>query len=635
MTGFLTEEFLTDFDLHLFGEGTFLRAYDKLGAHPLVRDGRSGVHFAVWAPNAERVSVVGGFNGWSSKSHAMKPRANSGIWQLFVPDLAPGALYKYEIFTRKAGLSLAKADPYGTFAELRPGTASIVWDAKRFRFSDAEWIAGRKRKDLLDQPLAIYEVHAGSWRRPGDHLFHDWRHLASELLPYVREMGFTHVELLPVGEHPLDDSWGYQPTGYFAATSRYGTPDDFAFFVNEAHRAGIGVLLDWVPAHFAKDAAGLGNFDGTHLYEHADPRQGEHKDWGTYVFNLHRPQVRSFLLSSALAWFDRFHIDGLRVDAVASMLYLDYSRGDGQWVANVHGGRENLEAVSFLKELNVVAHREHPGVLTIAEESTSWPGVTHPVKKGGLGFDLKWNMGWMNDMLGYMKVDPLGRPHHHQKLTFSLQYAHSEKFLLPLSHDEVVHGKQSMLRKMPGDKAKQFANLRALYAYMYAHPGKKLLFMGNEIGQPWEWNFARTVAWPVLAQPEHAALQAYVRELNRVYQSERSLYEVDFAWEGFDWIDFQDAKQSIVSFLRKGKKPNDWLVVVANFTPVPREGYRIGVPAPGPYRVVLNSDDVRWGGSGRALGDAIAEPREEHGRPASLSLTLPGLAVLYLKPSSK
>jgi 1,4-alpha-glucan branching enzyme len=628
----MTEEFLTDFDLHLFGEGTFLRAYDKLGAHPVTLGGKPGVHFAVWAPNAARVSVVGDFNRWSSKTHPLKARANSGIWQLFVPDLAPGTTYKYEVFTHRPGLSLAKADPYGAFAELRPGTASVVWDVKRFAWTDREWMAARKRKDLLDQPMAIYEVHPGSWRRPGDHLFHDWRYLAGDLLPYVREMGFTHVELLPVGEHPLDDSWGYQPTGYFAATSRYGTPDDFAFFVNEAHRAGIGVLLDWVPAHFAKDAAGLGNFDGTHLYEHADPRQGEHRDWGTYVFNLGRPQVRSFLLSSALAWLDRFHIDGLRVDAVASMLYLDYSRNEGEWVANVHGGRENLEAVSFLKELNVVVHREHPGVLTIAEESTAWPGVTHPVKQGGLGFDLKWNMGWMNDMLAYMRVDPLGRPHHHKKLTFSLQYAHSERFLLPLSHDEVVHGKKSMLHKMPGDAAKQFANLRALYAYMYAHPGKKLLFMGNEIGQPWEWNFARTIAWPVLAQAEHAALQSFVRELNRVYVAEAPLWQVDFAWEGFDWIDHQDARQSVVSFLRKGKKASDWLVVVANLTPVPREGYRIGVPAQGPYRVVLNSDDLRWGGSGRPLGDAVAEAVPEHGRPASLALNLPGLSVLYLQP---
>ena len=624
--------FLSDFDLHLFGEGTHEHAYEKLGAQLTMQDGRRGVHFSVWAPNAARVNVVGGFNGWDPGAHPMTLRAESGIWERFIPDVRPGALYKYEIQTRQPGLSLVKADPYGTFAELRPGTASIVWDLSAIEWSDHEWMATRRERQAADRPLAIYEVHATSWRRPDEHGFLNWRELAAQLLPYVKDMGYTHIELLPVTEHPLDDSWGYQPVGYFATTARHGTPHDFAYFVNAAHRAGIGVILDWVPAHFAKDAAGLGFFDGTHLYEHADPRQGEHRDWGTYVFNFARPQVRGLLLASALSWLDRYHIDGLRVDAVASMLYLDYSREPGQWVPNAHGGHENLDAVDFLKRFNALVHRKHPGVLTIAEESTSWPGVTAAVVKGGLGFDLKWNMGWMNDMLAYIKTDPLGRSHQHEKLTFSLFYAHTERFLLPLSHDEVVHGKRSMLGKMPGEGWQLFANLRALYAYMYAHPGKKLLFMGNEIGQPWEWNFARGLGWQALSDPRHASLQAFVRELNRIYRSERALHEVDFKWEGFDWIDFEDTARSVVAFLRRGKRPSDVIIGVANFTPVSRKHYRIGVPEPGKYVALLNSDEERWGGTGSASQtEWIAESRPEHGRPASLNLTLPPLAVVLLR----
>ena len=627
---------LSDFDLHLFGEGTHERLYEKLGAQVTVHEGVAGVHFAVWAPNAKAVSVIGDFNRWDAAAHPMRLRRGTGVWERFVPGLGAGELYKFELLTPNGGRTTVKADPYGFFMELRPNTASRVYDLGGYTWGDQEWMASRARRQAPDRPLAIYEVHPGSWKRrggePTDWL--SWRELAVELVPYVRRMGFTHIELMPVTEHPYDGSWGYQTVGYFAPTSRFGTPDDFRAFIDAAHQAGLGVILDWVPAHFPKDAHGLGFFDGTHLYEHADPRQGQHPDWGTFIFNLSRPQVSGLLLASALYWLDRFHIDGLRVDAVASMLYLDYSRAPGEWVPNPRGGRENLEGIEFLRRFNQLVHQCFPGVLTFAEESTSWPRVTGPIDEGGLGFDLKWNMGWMHDMLDYMSTDPLGRSALQRNLTFSLHYAYRERFLLPLSHDEVVHGKRSLLFKMPGDTWKKFANLRALYAAMYAHPGKKLLFMGAEIGQIGEWNFERQVTWPLLEQAMHAQLQAYVAELQRVYVSEPCLYEIDDHWDGFQWIDFQDEARSIVSFVRRGRDRYDALVVVANFTPVPRENYRVAVPGPGRWVERLNSDDARWGGSGVGQpGGAEAEPRAEAGEGFTheVTLRLPPLGVLWLK----
>ena len=627
---------LSDFDLHLFGEGTHERLYEKLGAQVTVHDGVAGVHFAVWAPNARAVSVIGDFNRWDAAVDPMRLRAGTGVWERFVPGLKAGELYKFELYTRDQGPTTVKADPYGFFMELRPNTASRVYDLSGFAWSDQEWMSSRAQHQAPDRPMTIYEVHPGSWKRrgsePTDWL--SWRELAAELVPYVRRMGFTHIELMPVTEHPYDGSWGYQTVGYFAPTSRFGTPDDFRAFVNAAHQAGLGVILDWVPAHFPKDAHGLGFFDGTHLYEHADPRKGQHPDWGTFIFNLSRPQVSGLLLSSALYWLDRFHIDGLRVDAVASMLYLDYSRAPGEWVPNPRGGRENLEGIEFLRRFNQLVHRRFPGVLTFAEESTSWPRVTGPVEEGGLGFDLKWNMGWMHDMLDYMSTDPLGRSHHQKKLTFSLHYAYRERFLLPLSHDEVVHGKRSLLFKMPGDAWKKFANLRALYATMYAHPGKKLLFMGAEIGQIGEWNFERQVTWPLLEQALHSQLQTFVAELQRVYRSEPALFEIDDHWDGFQWIDFQDAARSVVSFVRRARDRDDALVIVANFTPVARENYRVPVPGPGRYVEVLNTDDTRWGGSGVGQPDGVeAGPRGGDGGefPCTVTLRLPPLGVLWLK----
>jgi 1,4-alpha-glucan branching enzyme len=555
------------------------------------------------------------------------------VWELFVPGLGNGTLYKYAIRSQLGELTQIKTDPYGFFMELRPHSASIVWDLSRFTWSDEKWLAARAERQGQDRPVAIYEVHAGSWKRHDDGGFLSWRELAEQLIPYARDMGYTHLELLPVNEHPLDASWGYQPVGHFAPTSRHGNPDEFRHFVNEAHRAGLGVIVDWVPAHFPKDGHGLGLFDGTHLYEHADPRKGEHKDWGTYVYNFARPQVSGFLLASALFWLERYHVDGLRVDAVASMLYLDYSRNAGEWTPNVYGGRENLEAIEFLKRFNWLVHKNHPGILTCAEESTQWPRVTGPVEEGGLGFDLKWNMGWMNDMLAYMRTDPIGRSHHQGKLTFSLYYAYSERFLLPLSHDEVVHGKRSLLLKMPGELPHKFANLRMLHAYLVAHPGKKLTFMGAEFGQPWEWNFERPLGWKQLELPDHAGLQAFVRELLHVYRDEPALHEVDFHWEGFQWIDFQDASQSVVSFVRRARDPQRFVVVVANFTPVARERYRIGAPSSGRYQVLLDSDEARWGGTGTGLAsDLVAKPVPMHGFDQSLELTLPPLSVLILEP---
>jgi 1,4-alpha-glucan branching enzyme len=593
-----------------------------------------GVAFAVWAPNAHTVSVVGGFNQWDASRHPMRPRGASGIWELFLPGLQQGEVYKFEIRSRVAGYHVLKADPYAFAAELRPQTASIVWDLSKYLWEDSEWMKARARRHALSAPMAIYEVHLGSWRRvpaEGDRVL-TYRELADQLVPHARQAGFTHLELLPVSEHPYDGSWGYQTTGYFAATSRFGTPDDFRYFVDRAHQAGLGVILDWVPAHFPKDEHGLAYFDGTHLYEHADPRQGEQREWGTLVFNYGRNEVRAFLLSNALFWLEQYHIDGLRVDAVASMLYLDYSRKEGEWLPNAFGGRENLEAVDFIKRFNEVVHQEFPDVLTFAEESTAWPMVSRPTYLGGLGFDIKWNMGWMHDMLEYMQLDPIYRRHHHNNLTFSLLYAFSENFVLPFSHDEVVYGKRSMLNKMPGDYGQRFANLRALYAYMYAHPGKKLMFMSCEYGQWNEWNYQTGLEWNLLDFPAHQQLLFYVSDLNRLYLSQPALHEVDFSWEGFDWIDFRDVDKSIVAFVRRSKTPGDEIIVAANFTPIVRDGYRLGVPQPGFYQELMNSDSALYGGGnvGNA-GGLPSEPIPWQNQPHSVLITLPPLGVLFLK----
>jgi 1,4-alpha-glucan branching enzyme len=624
---------LGELDLYLFNEGNHKRVYEKLGAHPLTLEGVSGVLFAVWAPGALRVSVVGDFNQWDGRRHPMRPRGASGIWELFLPGLQVGDVYKYEIKSRFHGYTVKKTDPYGFYSEVRPKNASVVWDLSRYQWNDAEWLAHRREHQNLHAPILIYEAHLGSWKRGPNDAFLTYRQLADELVPYLQDLGYTHLELMPVAEHPYDGSWGYQVTGYFAPTARFGTPDDFRYLVDKAHRANIGVIVDWVPGHFPKDEHGLGFFDGTHLYEHGDPRQGEHKEWGTFIFNYGRNEVRAFLLSNALFWLGEYHIDGLRVDAVASMLYLDYSRQAGEWIPNQYGGRENLEAVAFLQRFNDLVHQEYPDILTFAEESTAWPLVSRPAYVGGLGFDLKWNMGWMHDMLEYMQKDPIYRRYHHHSLTFSMVYAFSENFTLPFSHDEVVYGKRSMLNKMPGDEWRQFANLRALYAYMGAHPGKKLLFMGGEFGQWNEWNFQASLDWRLLEQPFHRQLHQFVKDLNQLYRREPALHEVDFTWEGFQWIDLHDVDNSIVSFFRRAKDQTDVVVVVANFTPVPRRGYRVGVPFPGYYHELLNSDSAHYGGSnvGNA-GGLPSEPTPWQGQPHSVMLTIPPLGVVYLKP---
>ncbi len=623
---------LTDFDLHLFGEGTNYRIYHKLGAQLCELEGVKGVSFALWAPDAERVSVIGNFNQWDGRRHPMRPRGNTGFWELFIPDLEQWELYKYEIRSRFQGYTVEKTDPVGFAGELRPKTASLVFDLDRYQWGDDAWMEKRKKSNAMDAPISVYEVHLGSWKRTEDGHWLSYPELADELVAYVKEMGYTHIELLPTTEHPFDGSWGYQTTGYFSPTSRFGTADEFIHFIDRCHHANSGVILDWVPAHFPKDETGLGFFDGTHLYEHADPRKGEHKDWGTLIFNYGRSEVREFLLSSALFWLDKYHIDGLRVDAVASMLYLDYSREDGEWIPNEFGGRENLEAISFLKWFNEIIPKEYPNVLTFAEESTAWPMVSRPIYMGGLGFDLKWNMGWMHDMLLYMSKDPVFRRYHHDNLTFSLLYAFSENFILPLSHDEVVHLKGSMLSKMPGDNWQKFSHLRSLYAYMFAHPGKKLNFMGGEIGQWSEWDFDASLDWGLLKHDSHRKLQSFMRTLNHIYTSEPALYQIDFGWDGFEWIDFRDVDQSIVSFIRKGKEGVSPIIVIANYTPVPRTGYRIGLPQPGFYHELLNSDSPEFGGSGVRNHEGVtAEELPWQGQPYSASLTLPPLGVLYLK----
>lgn len=620
---------LSEFDRHLFGEGKHWHIYRKLGAHLHTVDGIPGVLFAVWAPNAERVSVVGDFNHWDGRCHPMRSLGSSGIWEIFVPDLQVGCLYKFEILNRHSSEILVKIDPYAQQFEFRPKTASIVVEEDRYHWQDQAWMKGRSRQDWLHEAMSVYEVHLGSWQRDNTGNFLNYRELAEKLVAYVQKMGYTHIELLPITEHPLDASWGYQTTGYFAPTSRHGSPDDFRYFVDYCHQNKIGVILDWVPAHFPKDGFALARFDGSALYEHEDPRKGEHRDWGTLIYNYGRNEVKNFLISSAFFWLEEFHIDGLRVDAVASMLYLDYSREQNDWIPNQYGGNENLEAIDFLREMNAITHDQHPGTMIIAEESTAWPQVTRPVWTGGLGFSMKWNMGWMHDTLSYMSENPVHRMHHHDKLTFGLLYAFTENFVLPFSHDEVVHGKQSLLNKMPGDEWQRFANLRLLYTLMFTYPGKKLLFMGCEFAQGTEWNFNQSLDWYVLDYPNHQGVQALVADLNRMYRKHPSLFQHDFEHRGFSWIDCHDVEQSIISYMRKSEE--ETLIVVLNFTPVPRENYRIGVPEPGTYHEIFNSDSTYYNGSNTGNDHVVSEAREWMNLPHSVNLTLPPLAGIVLK----
>ncbi|GAC1619923.1 MAG: 1,4-alpha-glucan branching protein GlgB [Ktedonobacteraceae bacterium] len=635
----------SDFDLYLFGQGKNYRIYDKMGAHLRVVNGVSGVNFAVWAPGARAVSVIGNFNNWDRNSTLMHLRhSDLGVWECFVPNIQVGTLYKYTIYSRYNNYSVDKTDPYGFAAELRPNTASIVTDIHQHTWQDGAWMQQREERQRISSPMSIYEVHLGSWRHiPERHRegaaeedrFMTYRELAPALTGYVKDMGFTHIELMPITEYPYDGSWGYQVTGYYAPTHRFGTPEDFQYFVDYMHQQGIGILLDWVPAHFPKDGNALSYFDGTHLYEYADSRKGEHKEWGTYVFDYGRSEVKNFLIASALFWLHEYHLDGLRVDAVASMLYLDYIREQGQWVTNQYGGREHLEAVDFLRQLNEAVYAEEQGAITVAEESTSWPLVSRPTYVGGLGFSFKWNMGWMHDMLEYMHLDPIYRRYHHNDITFSLMYAYSENFILPLSHDEVVHIKGSMINKMPGDLWQKFANLRSFYGYMWGHPGKKLLFMGGEFGQWREWNFAESLDWHLLAapsDPHHVQLRDFVRELNRMYHREPALSVLDTDAQGFSWIDPHDSDNSVISFMRRSKQDEDTLLFVCNFTPIPRHGYRLGVPYSGEYYEVLNSDDLRYGGSGLVNSEPMpSDPLYWQSCPHSVLLTLPPLATVVLK----
>ncbi|MEO1591087.1 MAG: 1,4-alpha-glucan branching enzyme [Cyanobacteria bacterium J06632_22] len=644
---------ITEFDVHLFAEGNHHRIYEKLGAHPAVIDGIAGVHFAVWAPNARNVSILGDFNQWDGRQHQMRI-GGGGIWELFIPELGVGTHYKYEIKNHD-GHIYEKSDPYGFQQEVRPKTASIVADLDAYSWQDQDWMETRRHTDPLTQPVSVYEVHLGSWLheasanpavdeqgqeqavvtvaelKPGAR-FLTYRELAAKLIPYVKDLGFTHIELLPVAEHPFDGSWGYQVTGYYAATSRYGSPEDLMYFIDQCHRNGIGVLVDWVPGHFPKDGHGLAFFDGTHLYEHADPRKGEHKEWGTLVFNYGRNEVRNFLVANALFWFDKYHIDGIRVDAVASMLYLDYNRKDGEWVANDYGGRENIEAADCLRQVNHLLFSYYPGTLSIAEESTSWPMVSWPTYVGGLGFNLKWNMGWMHDMLDYFSMDPWFRQFHQNNVTFSIWYAFSENFMLALSHDEVVHGKSNMIGKMPGDNWQKFANLRCLYTYMFSHPGKNTLFMSMEFGQWSEWNVWGDLEWHLLQYDGHKELHKFMGALNAFYRSEPSLYTQDFSQDGFEWIDCNDNRHSVVSFIRRAKDSDEFVVVVCNFTPQPHSHYRVGVPARGYYKELFNSDAGDFGGSNMGnLGGKWSDDWSYHGQGYSLDLTLPPLAVVVLK----
>ncbi len=631
---------LGEFDLHLINEGRDLRLFEHLGAHPVVREGVAGVAFAVWAPNAERVSVVGDFNCWNGLCHPLRVLGESGVWELFLPGLEAGALYKFELRSRTGEVFL-KSDPLAFAMELRPATAALVFDQRAFVWRDQAWQRKRGRRQRRDHPLAIYEVHLGSWLAAGvggetaAESFPNYRELAPKLAAHARALGFTHLELLPVSEYPYDASWGYQVAGYYAPTRRYGSPDDFKFFVDYCHRQGLGVILDWVPAHFPKDAFSLRRFDGTALYEHEDPRRGEHPDWGTLIFNYGRPEVANFLIANALFWFEHYHIDGLRVDAVASMLYLDYSREEGEWLPNIYGGRENLEAIAFLQELNRLVHSHYPGRLMIAEESTSWPGVTRAPELGGLGFDYKWNMGWMNDTLDYFSIDPLYRTYHHNQITFSLIYAFSENFLLPLSHDEVVHGKGSLLNKMPGDAWQKFANLRLLFSYMFTHPGKKLLFMGSELAPAAEWNYAAELDWKGLEKDSRRVqFHVFCRDLVQLYRREPALWQRDDAEEGFAWIDCSDHRNSVLVYQRRGAAA-ELLVVVLNLTPLTHFGYRIGLPAAGEWHEIFNSDAALYGGSNQGnLGRIRADGERWHRQPASAAITLPPLAALFFKPGT-
>jgi 1,4-alpha-glucan branching enzyme len=633
----VSQSSLSEFDRYLLAEGTYDRAYEKLGAHLSERNGHRGVQFAVWAPNAERVSVIGDFNNWNPSTDIMHP-SSAGVWEVFVPDIRSGVVYKYHVESRDRRYEADKADPYGFAAEIRPRTASRVWDLQDYSWLDNSWMANRAKKNSLNSPISIYEMHLGSWMRVPEegNRWLTYREIAPLLANYVHDAGFTHVEFLPVMEHPFDGSWGYQIIGYFAPTSRFGTPSDFMFLIDYLHQQGIGVILDWVPAHFPKDEAGLGYFDGTHLYEHADPKQAEQPDWNTFVFNYGRNEVQSFLISNAMFWFDKYHIDGLRVDAVASMLYLDYGRREGQWIPNRYGGKENIEAIHLMREVNERVYESFPDVMMIAEESTAWPQVSRPIYLGGLGFGLKWNMGWMHDMLDYMSQDPILRSYHHNQITFSLVYAFAENFILPFSHDEVVYGKGSMLRKMPGDEWQKFANLRLLYGFMFGHPGKKLLFMGDEFGQWSEWNHEASLEWHLLKNPLHAGLLRWVRDLNTLYRGQSLLHEFDFNAAGFEWVDCKDSQRSIISFLRRGLTADDQILFVCNFTPVVRENYRVGVPLEGFWKEILNSDAPLYGGSGQGnFGGLSTIPLPIHGRPFTLNMTLPPLGVVAFRPESQ
>jgi 1,4-alpha-glucan branching enzyme len=624
---------LTDFDLHLFNEGNHAHLYQKLGAHPMEVKGEKGTLFSVWAPDAEKVAVMGDFNGWSKSRHPLHSRGQSGIWEGFIPKVGSGAHYKFYVQSRHLGYKVDKADPFAFFNQTPPETASVVWDLD-YTWGDGEWMKDRRKKNDLHSPISIYEVHFGSWARvpaEGNRSL-TYREMAPRLADYVLQTGFTHVEFLPLMEHPFYGSWGYQMTGYFSPTSRYGTPQDLMYLIDYLHQRGIGVILDWVPSHFPSDEHGLAYFDGTHMFEHSDPRQRVQPDWETYTFNYGRHEVRSYLLSSGIFWLDAYHADGLRVDAVASMLYLDYSRREGEWIPNEYGGRENLPAIHFLRKLNAEVYGNYPDVQTFAEESTSWPMVSRPTYLGGLGFGMKWDMGWMHDTLLYMRHDPIHRKYHHNQLTFRMLYAYTENFTLPLSHDEVVHGKGSLLGKMPGDDWQKFANLRAMLGYMFTQPAKKLLFQGGEIGQWDEWSHERSVDWHLLEYEPHQGVLKWVSDLNRAYRNEPALHELDLDPSGFEWIDCSDAEGSVVVFLRRGKNPSDVVLVACNFTPVPRPGYRVGVPCDGMWREILNSDSTVYGGSGWGnLGGLAAAPTPMHGRPWSLGLVLPPLAVTVFK----
>ena len=632
----MSTDALTDFDLHLWSEGRHHRAYRKLGAHVEADQGVVGTKFCVWAPNAAQVSVIGDFNGWKRGEHPMRLDNSGGIWECFIPHVAEGAVYKYAITSRRGDFRVDKADPYGFAAEIRPHTASRTCRLDDYVWNDAAWLTKRKPVQSLTAPLSFYEMHLGSWRRKPEegNRWLSYRELAQPVADYAHEMGFTHVELLPVMEHPFDGSWGYQPVGYFAPTSRFGGPKDFMYFIDVLHQNDVGVILDWVPAHFPRDEHGLAYFDGTHLYEHPDPHRGEHKDWGTFIFDFGRHEVRNFLISNALFWLDKYHVDGLRVDAVASMLYLDYSRKPGEWSPNRYGGRENLEAIDFLRQLNETVATEYPDVLMIAEESTAWPQVSRPTHLGGLGFHMKWDMGWMHDTLAYLKNDPLYRRYHHNQLTFRQVYAGSENFTLPLSHDEVVYGKGSLLNKMPGDRWQKFANLRLLLALQYLQTGKKLLFMGGEFGQEREWNHDSSLDWHLLDDDMHRGLRRFVRDLNTVYRGEPALHEFDCLGQGFEWIDANDSEASVISFLRKGSRPEASAAAVFNFTPNPQHNYRVGVPVGGDWQELLNSDAPLYGGGGQGnIGGVRAAPVSCHGRPYLLTVTVPPLGVVLFKPT--